>query len=99
LLPYTTLFRSVVSFAKSCGVQVEDLQGHVEGDLDSDGFLGKNPNVRPGYEEIRYVVDLESPSPEENIQALLHHVDQVCPVKDTLHGTTVTHVNKQAIKK
>ncbi|HEX6595058.1 MAG TPA: OsmC family protein [Bacillota bacterium] len=89
----------VVSFAKSFGVQVEDLQVHVEGDLDSDGFLGKNPNVRPGYEEIRYVVDLESPSPEENIQALLHHVDQVCPVKDTLQGTTVIHVNKQAIKK
>src|SRR5699024_11986052 len=31
----------VVSFAKSFGVQVEDLQVHVEGDLDSDGFLGK----------------------------------------------------------
>ena len=72
-------------------MQVEDVEVHIEGDLDPDGFLGKNPNVRPGYEEIRYHIELKSPSPQENIDALLTHVDKVCPVKDTLTGTRVIH--------
>lgn len=79
----------VVSFAKDFDVKVEDLNVHVEGDLDPDCFLGKNPNGRPGYEEIRYTIDLQSPSPTKKINALLAHVEEVCPVKDTLLGTRV----------
>jgi len=81
----------VTSFADHFDVKVEDVEVHIEGDLDPDGFLGKNPNVRPGYEEIRYHIELKSPSPQENIDALLTHVDKVCPVKDTLTGTRVIH--------
>lgn len=79
----------VTSFAGNFDVEVTDVQVHIEGDLDPDGFLGKNPNVRPGYEEIRYRVELDSPSPQKNIDALLKHVDEICPVKDTLQGTRV----------
>ncbi len=87
----------VTSFADNFDVEVEDVKVHLEGDLDPDGFLGKNPNVRPGYEEIRYEVILDSPSPQKNIDALLAHVDKVCPVKDTLTGTRVINQkNKQA---
>ena len=86
----------VTSFADNFDVEVEDVKVHLEGDLDPDGFLGKNPNVRPGYEEIRYEVILDSPSPQKNIDALLAHVDKVCPVKDTLTGTRVINQeNKQ----
>lgn len=88
----------VVSFAKNFDVELRGLQVHVEGDLDPDGFLGKNPNVRPGYEEIRYLVDIDSPSPTENVDALLAHVDKVCPVKDTLQGTPTTNVGKKEAK-
>lgn len=84
----------VISFADTFDVDVQDLDVHVEGDLDPDGFLGKNPDVRVGYEEIRYTVQIESPSPAENIESLLAHVDKVCPVKDTLSGTNVKNVVK-----
>lgn len=86
----------VVSFAKNFDVDVEDVQVHLEGDLDPDGFLGKNPNVRPGYEEIRFHIDVTSSSPQENIEALLEHVENVCPVKDTLAGTRVINTKKAA---
>ena|SRR5690625_840084 len=79
----------VTTFAEKYDVKVKDVHVKIEGDLDPDGFLGNNPNVRPGYEEIRYRVELESPSPQENIDALLKHVDEICPVKDTLQGTRV----------
>jgi len=59
------------------------------GDLDPDGFLGKNEDVRQGFSEIRYSIEIDSPSSETNIEALLTHVQSVCPVKDTLEGTNV----------
>ncbi len=85
----------VASFADNFDVEVEDVKVHLEGDLDPDGFLGKNPNVRPGYEEIRYEIILDSPSPQENIDALIAHVEKVCPVKDTLTGTNVINTKSK----
>lgn len=79
----------VTSFAPAYGVEVEGLRVNVAGDLDPDGFLGKNPDVRVGYQEIRYEISLDSPSAQENIDKLLEHVENVCPVKDTLSGTKV----------
>src|SRR5699024_879914 len=52
----------VISFADQFDVQVKDVDIQVEGDLNPDGFLGKDPNVRPGYEEIRYQIKVDSPS-------------------------------------
>jgi uncharacterized OsmC-like protein len=43
-------------------------------------------NVRPGFLEIRYYIDIDSPSTPEKVQALIEHVERVCPVKDTFRG-------------
>lgn len=85
----------VISFAEQFDVQVEDVNIAVEGDLNPDGFLGKDPDVRPGYEEIRYQINVDSPSPQENIDALLAHVEAFCPVKDTLQGTKLKNTTQQ----
>ena len=69
--------------AKQFNVVIEDLRIEMEGDLDLDGFLGKAP-VRPGYEEIRSNVFLKSPSKQEDIDRLLAHMKQFCPVGDSL---------------
>ncbi len=79
----------VVSFAEKFDVEVKDLKVEVEGDLNPEGFLGKDPEARIGFDEIRYTIHLDSPSQEENIDALIAHVEKYCPVKDTLTGTRV----------
>src|SRR5699024_12248270 len=48
----------VTSFAPAYGVEVESLRVNVAGDLDPAGLLGKNPDVRVGYQEIRYEIAL-----------------------------------------
>ncbi|WP_174614432.1 OsmC family protein [Virgibacillus ihumii] len=83
----------VTTFAEQFSVDVKDVNVHIEGDLDPDGFQGKNPNVRPGYQEIRYQISIDSPSPNENVKALIEHVEKVCPVKDTLQGTTLKNID------
>lgn len=82
------------SFAPQFNVELHDLQVHVEGDLNPDGFRGIDPDAKVGYEEIRYEVTIDSPSANENIEALLAHVDAFCPVKDSLLGTKIVRTNK-----
>jgi len=73
-------------------VDVKALEVVVEGDFDADGFRELNPDIRPGLLEIRYQIHLDSPSPQENIEALLEHVEQICPIKDTLKGVPTKRV-------
>jgi len=77
------------AFAPMCGVELKGFSVELEGDLDPDGFMGKNPNVRKGFSEIRYKMHIISDSPEENIKKLYHLIEERCPVKDTLQGVPV----------
>jgi len=77
------------AFAKGCGVDLKGCSVDIEGDLDPAGFTGKDPNVRPGFQEIRYKINLDTPSPQENIQKLLDLIELRCPVSDTLKGVKV----------
>jgi uncharacterized OsmC-like protein len=80
----------VNSFAAQYQVEIKGLTVETEGDIDPDGYTEKNPSVRPGLQEVRYSVKIDSPSPQKNVQQLLEHVDRICPIKDTLSGVPVT---------
>lgn len=82
----------VAAFAKKCKVDLKASNVEIEGDLDPDGFLGINPDVRCGYQEIRYKINIDSPSPQENIDKLIALVEERCPVSDTLKGVKVIQV-------
>ncbi len=82
----------ITSFSTSYQVEIKHATIHVEGDLDPDGFMGKNPNVRTGFQQIRYNIEIDSPSPQANIQRLLEHIKSICPVKDTLSGVPVKEI-------
>ncbi len=79
----------VNAFAEAHGVVVDDVNVHVEGDLDPDGFMGK-PGIRPGFSDIRYRLEVESKSNPASVAALIEHAEKACPVKDTLSGVSVT---------
>jgi uncharacterized OsmC-like protein len=76
------------AFAPAHGVEVTDVKVEVAGDLDPDGFMGK-PGVRPGFNEIRYKLTIDSPSAAEKVAELTAHAIKACPVKDTLTGVPV----------
>ncbi|HLR16429.1 MAG TPA: OsmC family protein [Alcanivoracaceae bacterium] len=70
-------------YAQKFDVQLDDFRVEVEGDIDLDGFFGL-ADVRPGYSEIRYRFHISSPSSQANIDALIAHLQQHCPVGDSL---------------
>jgi uncharacterized OsmC-like protein len=77
------------AFAGKFKVDLKGFYVELEGDLDPDGFLGKNPDVRPGYQTIRYKMHFDTPSPQENIDKLKAYIKEKCPVSDTLCGVKV----------
>jgi uncharacterized OsmC-like protein len=82
------------AFAKACKVELNGLSVELEGDLDTDGFLGINPETRRGFQQIRYTLHIDSPSAQENIDALIALIEDRCPVSDTLKGVEIKAVAK-----
>jgi len=70
-------------FAESCDVELNDFSVDLEGDLDLRGFKGVD-GVDPGFQEIRFTINIDSDSPKENIEKLIELIESRCPVSDTL---------------
>ncbi|MFO7714374.1 OsmC family protein [Desulfosarcina sp.] len=50
-----------VGYAVGCameGIELEELRIETQGDIDLRGFLGLDPNVKPGYDEIHYTAHI-----------------------------------------
>ena len=48
------------------------------------GFLGKNPEVRNGFQEIRYTIHFKTNASQEECEAFADFVESRCPVGDCL---------------
>ncbi|MBV7275960.1 OsmC family protein [Clostridium thailandense] len=86
------------SFAKKLRVELEDFWVDLEGDLDTDGFMGVS-DVRPGYSNIRFNFHIKSNSPEKNIKELVELIEKRCPVGDTLANLVKLENAKITIEK
>jgi uncharacterized OsmC-like protein len=64
----------------SRGLNIESIESEFEGDIDLQGLLDLDPNMRPGYREIRVKFRVKGDADEATIQELLRK----SPVYDTL---------------
>lgn len=70
-------------FAESCDVELNDFSIDLEGDLDLRGFKGVD-GIDPGFQEVRFTINIDSDSPKENIEKLVEVIESRCPVSDSL---------------
>jgi uncharacterized OsmC-like protein len=56
----------------------------VEGDIDLNGILGLNPDVRNGFSQIRVSFDVKGDAPAEKLQALVEQSRARSAVFDVL---------------
>ncbi|MCI8576296.1 MAG: OsmC family protein [Lachnospiraceae bacterium] len=76
-------------YADFYGITLEELRVEVEGDMDSDGFSGADPAVRPGFQKIRSTFHIKSSAPRIQLVQLLKMVEKQCPVGDSIgHGVS-----------
>ena len=57
--------------ASGHGLKIDDISSEFEGDIDLQGLLGTDPNVRPGYREIRVKFKVKGDIDEQTIRELL----------------------------
>jgi uncharacterized OsmC-like protein len=81
----------VTAFAPELGVRLDNVFVDVEGDMDTDGFQGKNPDVRNGFQEIHISLRIESGSDPKKVDQLARLALERCPITDTLTNGTVVH--------
>ena len=65
--------------AAAMGITLQALEIESEGELDLRGFLGLDPAVKPGYEEVRYTVRIKSSAPREQLEELHRRVMKTSP--------------------
>src|SRR5699024_11988879 len=85
------------AFAKQHDMTFYDLWVELEGDLDTDGFLGLS-DVRKGYSEIRYNIHIDTDEPREKVEKFVEFIEATCPVGDTIANTVNTKQNKRIIE-
>jgi len=75
------------AFAKAKGIDLKSINIELEGVLDPDGFLGRNPDAKIGFSKIttRYYIDADNT--EEQIADYVDFIEHHCPVKDTIANT------------
>lgn len=59
-----------VANAAAMGIEVHNLEIETDGALDLRGFLGLDPNINPGFDEVSYVVRIETDAPQERVEEL-----------------------------
>jgi len=72
----------MVGYVVGCamaGIKLEELRIETEGDIDLRGFLGLDPNVKPGYDEISYTVHIKGNGTPEQFQKVHETVCATSP--------------------
>jgi uncharacterized OsmC-like protein len=72
----------IVGYTVGCamqGIRLDELRIETEGDIDLRGFLGLDPNVKPGYDSLHYTVHIRGDGTPEQFQQIHETVIKTSP--------------------
>lgn len=75
------------SFARAKKINLKSFKVDLEGELDPDGYMGKNPDIKKGFSKIKTTFHIEADNTEEEIKDFIDFVNNTCPVHDTIENT------------
>ena len=75
------------------GLKIDDISSQFEGDVNLQGFLGLDPNVRPGYREIRVKFKVKGDIDKQTAEELLRK----SPVLDTLMNPVTIKIDVEKV--
>ncbi len=68
-------------YAAKLGVPFTSVEVEIQADYDDGALLGVS-GTSPGYQEVRYIVTVESPAPESDVRRVLDEGDAHSPYLD-----------------
>ena len=78
------LTTSMVYHAAARGIEIEEVESSLEGDIDLHGFLDLDRNVRKGFQGIRVNFKIKADVPDEQLQAIVQLGPGFSPVFDSV---------------
>jgi len=75
---------SIVYHAVARGVTIERIESSVEGDVDLRGFLGLDPKIRNGFQQIRMKFRIKANLSDEQLQEIFALGPRYSPMFDSL---------------
>jgi uncharacterized OsmC-like protein len=82
------LTAGVAAVATNRGVQLRSVTAHVEGDMDIQGILGIDRDVRNGFSDIRVRYEIDADAPRADIEAIVAQSQKRSAVFDVITNPT-----------
>lgn len=86
------LTAGIASIAQNRNIQLRSATTKIEGDMDLQGVLGIDPDIRNGYSGIRVEFDIDADASREDIEALVAQSQKRSAVFDILTNPTLVSV-------
>ena len=90
------LTAGIASVAQNRGVQLRSVESQLEGQMDIQGILGMDSDVRNGYDDIKVVFDIDADASQEDIEAIVAQSQKRSAVYDAL--TNPVNVTVEVVK-
>jgi uncharacterized OsmC-like protein len=91
------LTSSMIYHAAARGIHIEEVESSLEGDIDLQGFLELDKNVRNGYQGIRVNFKIKADVPDEQLQELCKLGSAHSPVFESLTNGVPVAVTAQRL--
>lgn len=75
---------AIVYHGAARGIEIQELESKLEGDIDLQGFLGIRDDIRRGYEQIRITFKIKANAPDEKVAELMQLAPTLSPVLDSV---------------
>jgi uncharacterized OsmC-like protein len=82
------LTAGVASVAQNRGIQLKSVTATLEGDMDLQGILGIDSDVRNGFQSIRVMFDIDADASKEDIEAVVAQSQKRSAVFDIITNPT-----------
>ncbi len=86
------LTAGVASVAQNRGIQLRSVSASLEGDMDLQGILGIDRNVRNGFGEVRVTFTIDADASDADIEALVAQSQKRSAVYDIISNPTAVTV-------
>ena len=87
------LTAGVATVASNRGVQLRSVKATVEGDMDLQGILGIDEDVRNGFDAIRVTYDIDADASDDDIAAIVAQSQKRSAVFDIITNPTTVQVD------
>ena len=78
------LTAGIAAVAQNRGIQLRSVESKLEGEMDIQGILGMDSDVRNGYDDIKVTFEIDADASKEDIEAIVAQSQKRSAVYDAL---------------